>query len=429
MLKNNTAFRNVFLLSAFLLSFVNLHSQIRISSPYSRYGIGDIQINNTAKILSLGGTSLAYRSPYNVNYANPASYTAFDSTSFVFEGSLITHLSTLETSSLTQESNFTSLGNLLFGFPITGRLKGSFGLIPYSSVGYKISDVGSSPYVGNVEYTYEGSGGINRFYIGQSYRINKKLSIGINASYLFGTLEKTRSAYFPDSVYVMNSRIINSTIVRGFYFNYGLQYIKVFENKFFVSSGIVFGSAAKLKAKDDILAYTYQQSTSGDIYIIDTVDQKTNQEGTIKLPADYGIGLMIGNAEKWMLGIDYTWQNWKNYSYYGGEDSLQNSSKISIGGELVPKYSSISKYWKRIHYRFGAKYEKTYLELKGNQLKEMAVSIGFGFPLRRSLSTFNVGVEYGTYGTTDQNLIKENYFKISISFSVYERWFIKPKFY
>jgi len=130
-----------------------------------------------------------------------------------------------------------------------------------------------------------------------------------------------------------------------------------------------------------------------------------------------------------MIGIDYSWQDWTKYSYFGGNDSLKNSSKISVGGEIIPKYASVSKYWKKIHYRFGAKYQKTYLELKGNQLKEMAVSIGFGFPLRRTLSTFNVGVEYGSRGTTDQNLIKENYFKISFGFSVYEYWFRKPKFY
>ena len=104
--------KKIYLLILLVISLSTLQAQIRISSPYSRYGIGDVIENNNTKLLSMGNIGIGYRSPTSVNYINPASYTSIDSISFVFEGSLISLNTDLSTSELTQKSNYTSLASV-----------------------------------------------------------------------------------------------------------------------------------------------------------------------------------------------------------------------------------------------------------------------------------------------------------------------------
>lgn len=129
-----------------------------------------------------------------------------------------------------------------------------------------------------------------------------------------------------------------------------------------------------------------------------------------------------------MVGIDYKFQNWGKYKSYNSSDSLENSMQLSVGMEFFPDKRDYSKYWRTVGYRFGFKYSNTYLELNNNQLNDIALSVGLGFPIKRSKSTINVAAEIGKRGTTADNLIRENYFKISLSFAIYENWFYKRKF-
>ena len=81
MIRTNTA---SLLVSLLLLLFISdqARSQGTISSPYSRYGVGELWKNNTSVPLSaMGNVGLAIRSDNFINIKNPASYTGFDSTS------------------------------------------------------------------------------------------------------------------------------------------------------------------------------------------------------------------------------------------------------------------------------------------------------------------------------------------------------------
>ena len=77
----------------------------------------------------------------------------------------------------------------------------------------------------------------------------------------------------------------------------------------------------------------------------------------------------------------------------------------------------------------GFTYNKTYLRLKGQDINEFDFSAGVGIPLRGMKTMLNVGAEYGSRGNISQNLIRENYFKIVVGFSIYERWFVKRKYF
>jgi len=142
-----------------------------------------------------------------------------------------------------------------------------------------------------------------------------------------------------------------------------------------------------------------------------------------------GGGFTFSKTDKWLVGVDYKWQNWEKYSAFSQSDSLVNSWQVNAGGEIIPNSNNFNNYLARVRYRLGFSYGKTYLHLRGLDLNEYSLSFGFGFPLRGMKTMLNLGGQYGVMGTTDQGLIKESYFRLIIGFSLYDRWFVKRKYY
>lgn len=412
-----------------LLLVTFTHAQIRISSPYSRFGLGDITGNNNAWNASMGEIGYGVRSPYHVNFNNPASYTAFDSVSFVFEGGFVSDFVTLKSDVQSDSRNYTSLGYLLFGMPITRWWKTSIGLVPFSDVGYNVSSLETAEGIGHIDRLYSGSGGINRFFWGNGFKIFKNLSIGINASYLFGTLNREAVAIFPDSVYFIDFKVDNNTTVNDLYFDYGVQYSKSFKNNLQLTVGAVFAANTKISAKTDQLSQTFFLGADGVEHPRDTITNLTGVHGNILIPFMTGFGFSVEKTDKWMAGADFRWQNWKNFKAFDLGDSLVNSFQIGVGVEFLPDLNNYYTYLKRIRYRIGLFYTNSYLELRDKNLDEYAVSVGFGLPLRGIKTVLNLGLQVGTRGTTNSSLIQESYFKFIIGFSIYERWFLKRKYY
>jgi len=427
MIKNRCNYR--FYLSAlFLILYCSLSAQTIITSPYSRYGVGDLTNNTNAWNFAMGGTAIGLRSPNHINLNNPASYTAFDSSSFVFEGGVVFNYVQLKTNLEATSRTYASVGYLTFGFPVTKWWKTTLALLPYSSVGYNVSSDEVLPDVGRVVRIYSGSGGINRFLWGNGFKLSRNFSVGINASYLFGSLVRESESTYPDSAYYLNFRNDNNISVSGLYFDYGIQYTARLKKDLKLTAGGVFGANTKVNAKTDLLATTYM-SSSGTETTKDTIINQAGVRGTITVPMMYGFGVSFEKPDKWVIGADYSWQNWKNYLAFGVSDSLVNSYQIRAGAEIIPDIGNYTNYFKRIRYRVGLRYNSTYLELRQKHINEYAVSLGFGLPIRGLKTGINLSAELGTRGTTQSNLINETFFNFVVGFSIYERWFVKRKYF
>jgi hypothetical protein len=146
------------------------------------------------------------------------------------------------------------------------------------------------------------------------------------------------------------------------------------------------------------------------------------------LPDKYGFGFTLRSSDQWMVGADYQWQNWSNYKAFDRNDSLQNTMQISLGGEFSPSPNLMASYWRRVKYRVGFRYNKTYLDLRDTRINEFGISFGLGLPIPRSYSTMNLGFEIGRKGTTASGLIQNNFYRITVGISVWERWFVKNKY-
>ncbi|MDD2344791.1 MAG: hypothetical protein PHY85_01465 [Bacteroidales bacterium] len=403
-----------------------LMSQNRISSPYSRYGIGSLQNRNTLTISSMGGLNKAVSDPLIINPGNPASYSAIDTLSFLFDGALIVSNANLSSTNVSQSTNYVSLSYFTIGFPIHRKWKTSIGLLPYSEIGYKIYDNQTLENIGNTTFKYEGDGGLTQMYWGNSFQLLSNLSIGINASYIFGNLIRTRHIEFEsENTFNTLNKVTNQ--IGGFLFQAGLMHKIDIKEKYYLQTGLTYGIKSSLKSTDDFFSATYTLNSSEEVLMKDTIENFENQNGKIQIPMAIGGGIVFGKIDNFMFGIDAEWQKWEEFRFFGESDSLKNSLTLSAGGMYTPSANS-SSFFKRTKYSAGFRYQQSALELKNTPINDMAVSLGIGIPILRSKNHLNIGIEVGQLGTINNDLIKINYFRFQIGMQFYERWFHRRKF-
>ncbi|MBK7173198.1 MAG: hypothetical protein IPH84_08185 [Bacteroidales bacterium] len=399
------------------------------NTPYSRYGIGKLYSNSNSYYMAMGGSAIGVRSPLFVNPYNPASYTSFDSTSFIFDAAMFANAVTLKTSAASEKLNDAGLAYITMGFPITRWWKSSLGVLPYSVMGYKIGIDSVLSGFGKVEYSYSGNGGLNRAYIGNAFQPFKNLSVGVNLSYIFGTLDKERSVSFPDSTYIFGSKLINSTIVRNLHLEFGLQYHDILKNGTSLTAGLTFSPNQSLGTTYDFLAVSYFHNYTSNLDVTtDTAVFESGKSGSIGIPLSIGGGFSLAKQNRWLATADIQYQKWEDFSFLGSSGLLKNSLRISVGGQYKPSPLDIGKYYNRINYRMGFKFEQSNLELRNTRLNDFGISFGIGLPMKKSRSTVNLAIELGTFGTTDNQLIKENYFRFTVGASMFEKWFLKRKY-
>ena len=415
-----------------ILFYFQSEAQTGISSPYSAFGLGYMNEVNNIGNRSMGGIGIGTRDYFTVNILNPASYTSFDTTSFVFEGGMNGIFTSLKTNTLTEQVATASLSHLLFGFPVTSWWKSSFGLVPFSSVGYNVIDYTTIENIGKVKYEFAGTGGLSRAYWGNAVSLFKSLSIGVNASYVFGSIDRSQSVSFPDSSYIISSLEDNTLSIGDLNFDFGVQYHKEINNKYQLVVGGIFHPTTNLGATRTHLVRSYLGEVGGIKLFRDTIAYSGDEKGIVVDPMGFGIGASFGKNDSWLAGFDYKFDKWSEFKSFDGNDSLTDSHKFAIGAQIIPDYSSTS-YLKRIDYRIGAKYYQSYLKLRGQQLNEFGITFGIGLPIRNltvrgSKSMINLGIEAGKRGTLANGLIQENYVNIYFGIAIYERWFFKNRY-
>lgn len=398
--------------------------QNNLSSPYTRYGVGLLSNRNTIFCSSMGGLSQAVQMPYVINTGNPASYNAIDTLGFILDGSLMVIQTKSQTELLKQSSNYSSLGYFNVGFTVYKGWKSVIGIQPFSDVGYKITSSDTSSIDGKYTCKYVGSGGISQIFWGNSLRITKGLSLGLNTSYLFGTINHQRVKEFTDMT-ILGVDSKNKTYIHGFNFLAGLQYKKELKNDYYFIFGATTGFQSNLNVSDDIFTTTFLLNAAESHVTKDTLENSTIKTGTLVLPLAAGGGITFGKENKFMVGADFNWQNWSKYSIFSTNDSLTDSYQISVGGMYTPDPQS-QKLFQKIRYRAGFRYQKSYLDLKNTNINEFGISLGMSIPIKKK-NSINIGIEYGEKGTVSNSLIKESFTRISIGFQLWDNMYVRRK--
>lgn len=412
-----------------LLFSLAIFAQEGTSSPYSFYGIGDIKFKGTIENRSMGSISV-FPDSIHLNIQNPAHFASLKLTGFSIGGTYANTKSVTETEKT--KSKRTSLDYMAFGIPI-GKLGLGFGLIPYSSLGYKIGNLtnirdNNNTIIRSVFSRYNGIGGVNKVFVGFGYQLTKKINFGADIQYNFGTIETSNLQYQSDLQY--GSRENNSSDLKGVNFNFGLTYqTKInLKNTFFSSLSYTPESKLTLGNTRDIQVIELLSTTA--VRVIES--QSIAVENTIiKLPSKLSIGSGFGQVKKWLIGgeVSFMQNSVMSNRFNDIEGSVfENSTRYSLGGFFIPNYNSYSNYYKRVVYRGGLRYENTGLVLQNKSITDFACNIGVGLPLGGTFSNINIGLEIGKRGTKYYNLVEENYMNISVGLSLIDKWFVKRKF-
>jgi len=428
------------LLLGFLAIFLNNHAQV--GSPYSQFGFGNNQNKGFEQSKAMGGIGIGLRSNYQLNNLNPASYTGLDSLTVIYALGLNSGYNKIESSVDKMIRTDTKFGYFVMGFKGNKHWGSSFGVAPVTSVDYTYMYSDSNDVNGRMDYYLYGTGGLNEVYWGNSFLITPNLSLGINASYIFGEIEKvTTMVLAEDYVYGDNTKVQRKMHVSDLKFNYGIQYKFNLKEKSSLIIGAVFENKMQLNSKESILAGTVAGTSElnedfyKDIYILSnnkselltTVVDTSNIKSSISLPNAFGIGFTYNYKDIWIVGADVIKQNWSEIQNDFYNASYNDLIGLKVGMEYTPDLNSVNHYLKRIHYRFGGHYTKSQLEVRNTQINDYGLSLGFGLPLRSTKTAFSLSFEAGQRGTLEQNLLRETYGIISLNISLSDIWFIKRK--
>ena len=406
----------------FLLCFATGSAQTLLNSPYSRFGVGEIRSRTSSANVAMGGTSLAFQSATVVNFANPASYIAHDSMSSLFDVAFSYKNQTLTAASV-QKGSSIYFDYLAFGLPVARWWKTSVGFQPFSMISYTINSVEMVD-SNSITTSFEGEGGLNEVYWGNAFKLFNHFSVGFNASYLFGECVRNRKVESTDNFFA-NSKTSNSDQIKGFLLTLGLQYFVPVKERGKLGFGLIYTPSIPIRSKYENQTVTYF-GTGYNTNPIDTFYRNTNSKTKHTLPQSVGAGISWSKGLNYFIGADFTWTNWTNYAINGVSDSLVNSYKIALGGNFTPNPIG-SKFIARTTFSLGTHYEQSYLKFNGVQLNKFGVNFGIQFPIKRSKTSFGAIFEYGQMGTTQDGLIKESYFKATISIRVHEQWYQRKK--
>ncbi|MHC5308805.1 hypothetical protein ACYSNM_01755 [Myroides sp. LJL116] len=398
------------------------------ATPYSFYGLGNVNYNGTNEYKAMGGTSV-YADSIHVNLKNPASFAKLKYTTLSLGATA--HYYRFKSDQSKDEAKRQSFDYFTLGFPIAEKAGVVFGILPYSNVGYKImGQETTNPLGQTTANSFTGDGGVNRAFIGAGVELTSNLSVGFDAGYHFGKTDNKTFTWMKDigdgtplSTQTLEHKNLD---YKGFSYTVSAQYeAKI--NKYDFQSNITYAPQTKWDVTNttkigiyDVFAPSYP---SKEEVLVD-------ETATFINPQNLAIGAGFGKKFKWFVSGQFTYVEnsklanaWNTTSISGYEDTR----RYSVGGFYIPKYNSFTSYMDRVVYRAGFRYENTGLVLKEQSIKDYAVSVGFGLPVR-GLTNINIGFEYGQRGTTSKDLLRENYFNMSVGFSLNDIWFKRRKF-
>lgn len=445
-----------FIFSFFLLILITANSQAQVNSPFSRFGLGDLQPTQSITTLGMGGLGAAYFNSQVINNNNPASYGALRLVTYDIGISLDSR--SLRSANPVGKYNATNLepAYLQLGIPLSKSKEVAmvFGVRPKAKVSYSLTNIVPGGFEGNqdsVQNLFEGNGGLYDFYGGIGKRW-KNLSLGINVGYEFGKKDITTRVGILDTAFsYFKSNSETNTNYWGIYVNPGFAYLLGLgshtdpNTKVTSNYSIQFGGSATLahnmKANQKLTRETFvYDGISGAPIRIDSVYVIPNILGDVKIPLTYTGGFMVykvlsnayKTANKWAFGADYSAGQWSDYRSYNIKDITVNNWMIHAGGEFSPDPINSTNFWNQAIYRLGFYTGKDYLDIDGKGTKIAAITFGAGFYLRKKNYTnqftmINTAFELGQRGTKVNNLT-QNFARLSVSFSLSDIWFIKRKY-
>ena len=401
-------------------------------SPYSQFGVGVLQDPSQSMSRGMNGVGYALRQGNQVNTLNPASYSCVDSLTMLFDMGLSGQRTNFKEGNVKRNASIASFEYVVGSFRAWKNVGVSFGVLPYSNVGYEYKSVTTDSKTGSLQETYSGSGGLHQVFLGAGWQVLKPLSIGVNASYLWGTIDRSVT---PSSSLVSNSLVKTYyTSVSSYKLDFGAQWEQKIGWRNVLTLGAVFGLGHNLKndAEMKIMSSNTASSTSTDTVF--TVSD------AMSLPMSFGIGASYCLAQKLTLAADFSLEKWGDakipvFNSASGKYELQSGAlmdrkKVNVGLDWLPDPNPMGgTYLGHVHYHLGAGFATPYYKINGQDgPKELSVSAGVSLPIvnmHNNRSLLHISGQW--LRSSADGFITENTFRINIGITFNERWFMKWK--
>lgn len=439
------------LFTGLLLGIFSLVTMAQVSStlsPYSQFGLGVLSDQSQGFNRGMGGLAIGLRNGKMVNMQNPASYSAVDSLTMIFDAGVSGQITNFKEGGRRVNAKTATFDYVVAAFRLLPKVGCSFGVVPYSNIGYSYYDADYNNYYQsyNDSYyneTYSGDGGFSQAYVGIGWEVLKGLSVGVNVSYFWGKYTKATTIVNSDASVNTLSKTYSASI-SSYKLDFGVQYQRDLNKNNVLTVGAIVGLGNKLGADANLISTNYDNMNAISYSTSDSVPD------AFKLPLTIGVGATLLHKNSLTVGVDYSFQKWSNIDYPMQGEVLKDASgnvidghklgyrlvggqlldrhKVTLGTDWVPNPMS-RNYFNHIHYRFGVSYATPYYNVNGVKgPREFGISAGFGIPLINSWnnrSTLNISAQW--VNRSADNLIRENTFRINIGLTFNERWFAKWK--
>jgi len=395
-----------------------------INSPFSRFNLGSLEPAGLFRSSGMGGTGIALRDNSSIYYLNPASYSSFDTTSFIFDFGIDYGINILTAGTDRHHSEDPNFDHMLMGFPIARGFGVATGIIPFSNGYYDIYETINESAEDQYTAYHSGEGGVSGFFLGTGISFLKNLSAGINMTLLFGNLERKNEFVFNDFFNYIHNTNFEKLRINGINLDFGLQYTINIKDDLFLTAGASMSSGKHYKSRWETLSIRYNAYSQND-----TISYNIDNSTKAFLPGTTRYGLSFGKKDKFSIGVDLVSTKWSKAKIPGAEGYLADTRALSMGAEYIPEKLSNYNLARRMEYRIGMHVEDNYLILDGTQIKEYGASIGLGLPLPRSLSKANFFVDYTRkYGAGSDQIHNESIISLGASLNFYDWWFIKRRY-
>lgn len=417
----------------------NNNNTTSIFTPYSIYGLGELQTQGTLQTRSMGGAAVAVRSRVSINLLNPAAHSMQMQRSVLFNfgaegGSYMLSQSGSE-GNVNRYYTTANIQNISLQVPLSKGLGLGFSISPYSSVGYEtIGDIVMSDYY--VETTNSGTGDITLAKLGVGWALNKKISIGGAAQYYWGNIDRKFSTDFLNVAAggSINSMVGNDNLsITSIKWQLGAQWQVISNDRSGLTLGATYDFGGDLKPRSIRLIDDVTVDTDGFYAQSDTLTT------SLVIPRQLSLGVAYTD-DRWVLAADYTFQDWSDNSYIVGttQDGMAvtygSSNELRLGAELTPRYGDIRNYFNRVSYRAGVRMGTSQYRFAGETLAEYAITAGMAMPINMmGITRVELGAEWGGVGSmgsvnvdgVDIGLIRQNQVKFSLSFTLFgnDYWF------
>ena len=422
-----TKFVGCLMLAAFT---INTSAQNGTQSPYSQFGIGVLADQSQSMGHGMNGTGIGVQLGNEVNTLNPASYSGVDSLTMLFDAGLSGYFTNYKEGGTSRNTRGANFDYVVGAFRAWRNVGVTFGVLPMSNVGYSYSAnstrLGSD--FGTLTESYEGEGGLHQAFIGLGAKVLKPLSVGVNVSYLWGSLDKSVTTSGGSNV---SSLIKNySASISSYKLDFGVQWVQPLNRRDRLTVGATVGVDHKMSGDASMSIVNSNTGVRGDTIA-----------NAFELPMSYGLGFSYSRDYRLLVAADFTLQKWGGVAiptditaeggsriYDKRNGLLKDRTRLSAGVDWSPNPLSRS-YVNRVHYRMGVGYSTPYYKIGGKDgPKDISATIGLGLPIQNGYnnrSVLNISAQW--LRTSAKDLITENTFRINVGFTFNERWFAKWK--